>query len=84
MPTAEFYRQKAEECVAAAKMATLNEERVRQYALAEHYIRLAMDEFHQQIKAVQSSFSHLEPSHAQRNDRTEEGRHALRVPRRQG
>jgi hypothetical protein len=44
MPTAEFYRQKAEECVAAAKMATLNEERVRQYALAEHYIRLAMDE----------------------------------------
>jgi hypothetical protein len=44
MPTEQFYRQKADKCVAAAKMAKLNEERVRQYALAEHYIRLAMDE----------------------------------------
>ena len=44
MPTAEFYRQKADECVATAKMATLNEEKARQYALAEHYMRLAMDE----------------------------------------
>jgi hypothetical protein len=43
MPTADFYRQKADECVAAAKVATRNEEKARQYALAEHYMRLAMD-----------------------------------------
>lgn len=43
MRTEEFYRRKADKCVAAAKMATLNEERARQYALAEHYMRLAMD-----------------------------------------
>ena len=35
MPTADFYRQKADECVAAAKIATQNEEKARQYALAE-------------------------------------------------
>jgi hypothetical protein len=44
MPTSDFYRQKAGECVAAAKVATRNEEKARQYALAEHYMRLAMDE----------------------------------------
>jgi hypothetical protein len=44
MPTADFYRQKADECVAAAKIATQNEEKARQYALAEHYMRLAMDQ----------------------------------------
>jgi hypothetical protein len=33
---AEFYRRKADECVIAAKAATLNEERARHYALAEH------------------------------------------------
>jgi hypothetical protein len=43
MPSAEFYRRKADECVVAAKTATLNEERARHYALAEHYMRLAMD-----------------------------------------
>jgi hypothetical protein len=44
MPKAEFYRQKADECVVAAKTATLNEERARHYALAEHYMRLAMEQ----------------------------------------
>jgi hypothetical protein len=39
-----FYLRKADECVIAAKAATLNEERARHYSLAEHYMRLAMDE----------------------------------------
>jgi hypothetical protein len=43
MLTAERYRRKAEECVALAKTAVLNQERARQYALAEHYTRLAME-----------------------------------------
>jgi hypothetical protein len=44
MPTAEWYRRLADECVSSAKMAIMNEERARLYALAERYIRLAMDE----------------------------------------
>jgi hypothetical protein len=44
MPSAEFYRRKADEYVVAAKAATLNKERARYYALAEHYVRFAMDE----------------------------------------
>jgi hypothetical protein len=35
MPSVEFYLRKADECVIAAKAATLNEERARHYALAE-------------------------------------------------
>jgi hypothetical protein len=44
MHTADSYRQKAEECVARAKAARSNEERARNYELAEQYMRLAMDE----------------------------------------
>ena len=44
MPAAEWYHQKAEECVALAKGVRLNEERARLYALAEYYTRLAMME----------------------------------------
>ena len=44
MPTADWYRHKAEESVSLAKTAIMNEERARHYALAEHYMRLAMDE----------------------------------------
>jgi hypothetical protein len=44
MPAADSYRQKAEECVARAKAAMSNEERARNYELAEQYMRLAMDE----------------------------------------
>jgi hypothetical protein len=44
MPTADTYRKKAEECVASAKAAMSNEERACNYELAEHYMRLAMDE----------------------------------------
>jgi hypothetical protein len=44
MHTAEWYRKKAEECVSRAKTATKNEERARNWALAEHYTRLAMDQ----------------------------------------
>jgi hypothetical protein len=44
MPAAEWYHRKAEECVALAKAALLNEERARLYALAEYYIRLGMTE----------------------------------------
>jgi hypothetical protein len=54
MPAEEFYRQKADECVAAAKMATRNEERARQYALAAYYMRLAMDELNRAISARSS------------------------------
>jgi len=43
MRTADWYRKKADECVALAKTATLNEERARHYALADHYMRLARD-----------------------------------------
>ena len=43
MPAAEWYHQKAEECVALAKGVRLNEERARHYALAEYYTRLAMN-----------------------------------------
>ena len=35
MPGPEFYRHKADECVVAAKAATLNKERARHYELAE-------------------------------------------------
>jgi hypothetical protein len=49
MSTEEFYRQKADECVVAAKAATLNEERARHYALAAYYMRLAMDELNRAI-----------------------------------
>jgi hypothetical protein len=51
MSAEQFYRHKADECVAAAKAATLNEERARHYALAAYYMRLAMDE----LKLFQSS-----------------------------
>jgi hypothetical protein len=44
MPTADTYRQKAEECVARAKAAISNAERARNFELAEHYMLLAMDE----------------------------------------
>jgi hypothetical protein len=44
MPTADWYRRKAEECVSLAKTAIMNEERARHYALAEQYMRLATDE----------------------------------------
>jgi hypothetical protein len=44
MPTTEWYRRLADECVSSAKMAIMNEERARLYALAERYMRLAMDE----------------------------------------
>ena len=44
MHTAAWYRKKAEECVSRAKTATKNEERARNWALAEHYTRLAMDQ----------------------------------------
>jgi hypothetical protein len=43
MHTAEFYRKKAEQAAAAAKIATLNEDKAREYARAEHYMRLALD-----------------------------------------
>jgi hypothetical protein len=43
MPTADWYRRKAEECATRAKTAITNEERARNYALAERYIRRAMD-----------------------------------------
>jgi hypothetical protein len=44
MHTADWYRRKAEECATRAKTARSNEERARNYALAEQYIRRAMDE----------------------------------------
>jgi hypothetical protein len=44
MRTADWYRRKAEECATRAKTARSNEERARYYALAEHYLRQAMDE----------------------------------------
>jgi hypothetical protein len=44
MHTAAWYRKKADECVSRAKTATKNEERARNWALAEHYTRLAMDQ----------------------------------------
>jgi hypothetical protein len=44
MPTAEWYRRKAEECATCAKTAISNEERARNYALAERYMRRAMAE----------------------------------------
>jgi hypothetical protein len=44
MHTAAWYRKKAEECVSRAKTATKNEDRARNWALAEHYTRLAMDQ----------------------------------------
>jgi hypothetical protein len=44
MHTADWYRRKAEECATLAKTARSNEERARNYALAEHYMRRAMDE----------------------------------------
>jgi hypothetical protein len=44
MTSADYYRQKADECVAAAKAATFNEERARHCAIADYYARLAMDE----------------------------------------
>jgi hypothetical protein len=44
MRTAEWYRKKADECVSRAKTAIKNEERARNWALAEHYTRLAMDQ----------------------------------------
>jgi hypothetical protein len=44
MPTADWYRRKADECISLAKAAILNRERAGHYALAEHYMRLAMDE----------------------------------------
>ena len=54
MSSEEFYRQKADECVVAAKAATLNEERARHYALADYYMRLAIDELNRTISACQS------------------------------
>jgi hypothetical protein len=51
MPSAKWYRRKADECVALAKAATMNEEKARHWAVAEHYVRLATDE----IKAAQPS-----------------------------
>ena len=39
MPTADWYRCKADECISLAKSALLNEEKVRLYALAEYYLR---------------------------------------------
>jgi hypothetical protein len=44
MHTADWYRRKAEKCASRAKTARSNEERARNYALAEHYMRRAMDE----------------------------------------
>jgi hypothetical protein len=44
MAAAERYHRKAEECVALAKAALLNEDRARLYALAEYYIGLGMNE----------------------------------------
>jgi hypothetical protein len=44
MPTADWYRRIADECVSSAKTAIMNQERARLYALAERYMRLAMDE----------------------------------------
>jgi hypothetical protein len=41
MPSVEFYLRKADECVIAAKAATLNEERARHYVLAEHKLLAA-------------------------------------------
>jgi hypothetical protein len=43
MPAVEWYHRKAEECVALAKAASLNDERARLYALAEYYTRLALN-----------------------------------------
>jgi hypothetical protein len=43
MPAVEWYHRKAEECVALAKAASLNDERARLYALAEYYMRLALN-----------------------------------------
>jgi hypothetical protein len=44
MPTPDWYRCKADECVSLAKTAISNGEKARLYALAEYYLRLAMDE----------------------------------------
>ena len=44
MPSADWYRRKADECVALAKGATINKERARHWAVAEHYMQLSMDE----------------------------------------
>jgi hypothetical protein len=51
MPRPEWYRRKADECAALAQSATMNEEKARHWAVAEHYMRLATDE----IKAAQPS-----------------------------
>jgi hypothetical protein len=44
MPTAEWFRRKADEHVALAKAAMSNEERARYYGMADHYFRLARDQ----------------------------------------
>jgi hypothetical protein len=44
MPTAEWFRRKADEHVALAKAATSNEDRARYYGMADHYFRLARDQ----------------------------------------
>jgi hypothetical protein len=44
MPTAEWFRRKADEHVALAKAAVSNEDRARNYGIADHYFRLSRDE----------------------------------------
>ena len=55
MPTADWYRCKADECISLAKSALLNEEKVRLYALAEYYLRLAMDELKPGVRETRES-----------------------------
>jgi hypothetical protein len=40
-PTAEWYRQQADECIALAKAAIGSEVRALYYAMAERFLRLA-------------------------------------------
>ena len=51
-PTAEWYRQQADECIALAKSAIRNEVRALHYAMAERYLRLAENEAKSEAKSA--------------------------------